>query len=932
MAITPLVNASFETGDLTGWTASDPSVHITTSGVSPPFGTYECHFPDGLIDPSVTVIQTAFTPSYPGQSITASCYYHKGPTGSGANNNGRVMLVWYDEDEVEITPRSYGNAANSSNNWQKTSVTAVAPAGTAFVRLGIDVNRGHTKGSECDNFAWNHEYDKKVALTYPLNGSTYAFGAEIPFRVAITGGTTPAPTSVTYTVVDTLTSVPTVVGTSTTAPFAVNYSTLPAATYTVTAAVTFDGGNIITSPANAFTVGTPPDPDSREFRASNAYTLLVAQNFEGLSSSLPPTAIVTGCQMQLDYYVTALIRAKDFDVGPSSSRYEAAFEMVPSATFSMHLLDDDGDRAYRANGTPILTSVPIDRSVYTVLEDGTSEEKRWTVLEGDPQTATVGSATSLFGANSMPATDFGAKAIGLRFTPDLAAKPDYADSGDACFRVAINKMRFSVYFDAGSVEYYFASPDKSQVIKGELAAFCVDDGAFSTGDATGDLQLAPDLEVMDGTQTFIGSDWTIHAQYPPTDINQIGDVAESPVNGTGMSYNGLPGYNAVVENRSRYQFITANFYGDKDLDSIYGAHGLPRAFAYNGDFFYKICTQPDPVKDSPRHVAYHHAHLALGYSTGNVDISVVGEPYNFNGALGASSWTIGDKVTGLLPLSGTILGVFGSKSVWGINGTTVDNFSTQVITPNVGAIEYTICDMGYPVYANSYGVYTLSQTQQYGDFLGTPMSQDISPWLRPRLLRKKTSNKEVVCAWPVRSKNQYRLAFSDGYITSMTLNGAQATPTFSLQKYFWDAGGAYESDDLWAYPGMVPAAVSSQLDVTGEERIHIAPTVPVIQGSASCASLDFSGGSGSNDTIQGGDLNGQPAWLLSDQNIQVDFYDNGNWTTYRPRDGLPNSWVIDESSPIIYGEAAGRGTLRQSIGDSGEYNLVCVDWTIPPGV
>lgn len=825
MAVMALIvpNGDFE-GGATGWTltgssgpvpaiVNDPARAFAGSWCVRHSGAGEGQ--DGAASPIGTY------PVVPSQSITLTAQIS--PYAGTAGTSGSVALIWLDASGAFISSSNGTNIPRSGGTgYRPSSVTASAPANAAFVRPQISFNTSASSTTSiiyADNAMWNYENPRGVTLTYPINGTTYASTATFPLRVVLAGD---VPVSVLYTATNTVTSVVTNLVTSTTAPFAENFTGLPVGTYTIQATATYAGGATVLSNINSLIIGTPPAPDTREFRSSNAYTFLVGENFSGLASSLPPTAVVTGCRMELDYYIEALVRAKDFDVDASTSRYDAAFEMVPSATFHNVLLDGAAG-AYTAIGSSNIASATIDRSTFTVTEDGTSEGKRWTVLDSDPASVIIGGATELFGAASMPATDFVSKAVGLRFTPNLAAKPDYADSGDACFRLFINKMRFAVYFDAGSVEYYFASPDKSQVIKGELAAFCVDDGAFSTGDATGDLQLAPDLEVMDGTQTFIGSDWTIHAQYPPTDINQIGDVAESPVNGTGMSYNGLPGYNAVVENRSRYQFITANFYGDKDLDSIYGAHGLPRAFAYNGDFFYKICTQPDPVKDSPRHVAYHHAHLALGYSTGNVDISVVGEPYNFDGALGASSWTIGDKVTGLLPLSGTILGVFGSKSVWGINGTTVDNFSTQVITPNVGAIEYTICDMGYPVYANSYGIYTLSQTQQYGDYLGTPMSQDISPWLRPRLLRNLTSDREVECAWPVRSKNQYRLAFSDGYMASMTLNGAQATPTFSLQKYLWDAEGSYESLDLLSYPGMVPAAVSSQLDVSGEERIHIAP-------------------------------------------------------------------------------------------------------------
>lgn len=325
------------------------------------------------------------------------------------------------------------------------------------------------------------------------------------------------------------------------------------------------------------------------------------------------------------------------------------------------------------------------------------------------------------------------------------------------------------------------------------------------------------------TDPVIKAGFDIHSALPPTEKNWIGRVAND------MRYNGLPTYDDVDTNRSRYMFISANFYGDPDLDSLYGANGVFRAFSYNGEYFYHIATHPEEAKDKARHLAYHHGHLALGFQSGRVDLSVVGEPYNFDGAEGASSWAIGDEVTGLLPLSGTMLGIFGRKSITGLSGTTVDNFATQTISPKLGAVEYTVTDMGFPVYANAYGIYTLSQTSEYGDFLGTPMSQQVSPWLRPRLIRSSNSEREVVVAWPVRSKNQYKLGFADGYILTMTINyGNQSAPTFSKQKYFvsngpygGEGGDAPAPYDL-SRPALVFAAVSSELDDSGEERIHVA--------------------------------------------------------------------------------------------------------------
>lgn len=523
-----------------------------------------------------------------------------------------------------------------------------------------------------------------------------------------------------------------------------------------------------------------------------------------------------------------LVRASDNGItDPEQATSAVVFSTITGGTFETTLMSKSAG-AYTVVGSPQTANVEIQQSDFSIIEDGIADGTyRWTVYRLDtPVTVVVGGETSSFNISNLPAVDFLDRVMGIRFTPTLGTKPSYAASGDACVRVKVNAWKIKVYFDAGSVEYYFASPDKSQVIKGTLVAYNVNDGNFRNGDASGVMQLAPELEIMDGTQTWIGDDWTIHSQYPPTDTNQIGEVADrvTPSDGVGMSYNGLPTQSDVYENRSRYLFITANFYGDINLESIYGVNGVGRGFAYNGNNFYKIQTIADPEKDKPRHVAFHHTHLALGYFDGRVDISVVGEPYNFDGADGASSWAIGDSVTGLQPLAGTVLGVFCKKSVVGISGTTVDNFATQTISPKLGAVEYTVTDMGFPVYANAYGVYTLAQTADYGSFLGNPLSQPVSPWLRPRLIRRSTSDKEVVVAWPVRSKNQYKLAFSDGYVLSMTMNyGTQTAPTFSKQKYFLPAEGVdYTGVSFYEYPAIYPIAVSSELDDSGEERIHIA--------------------------------------------------------------------------------------------------------------
>lgn len=814
MAITPIPNGDFELGNV-DWTLSGTCTIVNEPQL---FGAW-CARTQGAGEANDGFCQsTTKFPVIPGQTITltAAAKMAAGTFGTSV----AVALTWYDVNGnwVGTSEGPQTNRGAAGANVITVSVTASAPPNAVSVSpTGVMNTSASATVSTIymDNFTWNYENLRNVTLTSPGNGSNYASGAIIPLRVAYAGD---APTSVEYQATDALLN-PFSLGTSTTAPFAVNYTNVLAeGTYDVVAIATYPGYTV-TSTANVITVGPPVPPTTREYNASNAGTYLVADNFNSLASAIPATALVTGILLHVDYTMQVLIRSEDEGVPITQANPDVLFSIAPSGVLEAALLSSDDGTVYDRTGTTVQNTINLVRSDFTTTEDGTAQGKRWTVMSGTPATIVVGSETELYGSDPITLTDFLERKIGLRFYLNPGSVPTEAADGDACVRFLINRIRLQAYFDAGSVEYFFASPDKTQVIKGRLAAAYIDDGALRNGDASGIMQLTSDLEVVLGTARTIEANWTIHSGFPPTDANQIGLVSDT------MSYNGLPSYYDVEINRSRYQFISANFYGDLTYDSIYGVNGVGRAFSYNSDFFYKIHTQPNAEKDKPRHVEFYHTHLALGYGEGRVDVSVIGEPYNFNGLDGASSWAIGDAVTGLQTLSGTMLGIFGRKSIHGLAGTTVDNFATTVLSPKIGAVEYTVTDMGFPVYANAYGIYTLAQTAEYGDYLGSPMSQDVSPWLRPRLIRKNTSPREVVVAWPVRAKNQYRLAFADGYVLTMTMNnGTQQAPTFSQQKYFVDTEGVVP---LLEYNAMVPAAISSELDDGGEERIHIAPKQPI---------------------------------------------------------------------------------------------------------
>ena len=360
--------------------------------------------------------------------------------------------------------------------------------------------------------------------------------------------------------------------------------------------------------------------------------------------------------------------------------------------------------------------------------------------------------------------------------------------------------------------YYFASG--AGVIEAVVLDYFILSGSFAAGDAVLLLQVS-DLSVESGAPGLI-IDTTFELTTDAAGLMDIGDVTVT------MAQNYLPGLPSLTEHNSRYEFKTANFYASDDMTQMYGVSGAGRAFAFDGRYLSFIYTQEDEDLDKPRHLANHALHLALGFQQGSVQLSVVGEPTNFDGATGASDIGVGDRVTGLMELEGTTLAVFCEQSIWAVAGTSVDNFQLQVIAPNTGCIEYSLANCGFPVYLDNRGISTLQTSARYGDFVGERLSAPVSPWLVPRCktsLLAINNSAGISCALPIRHKNQYRLFFNDGRILTMTfMVGTEANSVgFTFQTYYLEQPTI--TDTLYR---LVPICGTSEIDREGVERTYVA--------------------------------------------------------------------------------------------------------------
>jgi hypothetical protein len=488
-------------------------------------------------------------------------------------------------------------------------------------------------------------------------------------------------------------------------------------------------------------------------------------------------------------------------------------------------------------------SLPAARASYTSTSSAsTNHDIRLTYSDASKSDLLIGSSTDLFGLVNFDREDFDKNEFGMVLYGESLSNPVpgvevVANSADPFGLVGVCRLSFDslvirVYYDQPSARYFVKEGTK--VLSFDLVSNTVTSGQLRDGTAKGDLQVVNVQSVTTGADfksTILGGD-EIYLNDPlGPDPRKVGDVAGTSGQ-VAMELNGLPALKDIIAAGSRYQFITANFFAREDWDGFYGVSGAGKAFSFaafdaddDGDeeqylqFIYTNTIVPD--EDKPRHVAFHQYHLALGYRDGTVRFSVPGEPENYDGLLGAAEVGVGDRVTGLLGMRGKALGVFCDGSIYTILGDNADTFNVETLAPKTGAIEYTVVDMGIPLYCDNRGISTLEQSQKYGNFVGVRISQRVSPWILPRMTRSDdlfslNQGAGVVCAVPVRAKNQYRLFFRDGRVLILTMNG-DGSLAFTYAFYYLNEA---ESQFL------VPIAHSSQVDNDGRERIHMAHYSP----------------------------------------------------------------------------------------------------------
>lgn len=226
-----------------------------------------------------------------------------------------------------------------------------------------------------------------------------------------------------------------------------------------------------------------------------------------------------------------------------------------------------------------------------------------------------------------------------------------------------------------------------------------------------------------------------------------------------------------LEPGGRFEFVTDNFGGHASTRKMYGVDGVSLGFEYDGVIFTPIYT--GMTTDTPKHVAVHHKHLFYQFTGGSAQHSSIGFPYQWSAVTGAAELTTGDDLVGFSNLPGEVMAIFSRNHTHILYGTSAADWQMNEHSDDSGAIEWSVQDIGWPILLDDRGVLDMRATLNYGDFKSATLSEKVQP-----IIDAKKSL--VTDSIRVRSKDQYRIFFSDNTCLLMGVSKGKSTGFFLL--------------------------------------------------------------------------------------------------------------------------------------------------------
>ena len=314
-------------------------------------------------------------------------------------------------------------------------------------------------------------------------------------------------------------------------------------------------------------------------------------------------------------------------------------------------------------------------------------------------------------------------------------------------------------------------------------------GGAATNDATGYFNLT-----------------SVSGTFTDNEALQVGGTTRADANGTNVTFE--------LSTGGVYRFHNHNFFASAGTFRTYAVNGVDDAFEIDEDNCVSSILIPtvadltgyDPdtdgappdAADKPFLLEEHNNHLFLAFPGGRVVQSVQGFPANFSGFLNAAEFGLGDEVTGLSSVVGSVLVMTTERETHGLFGKNILDWEKKLIGENTGGRLYTSRKLDTVYALDDLGITSIARTDQFGDFIGSTVSQLIQPIINA--LRDLVTDATIV-----RSANQYRLYFSDKSALIMykpqigadTRAGSSTSdrPQFGLASYPIEITNIYNTED-----------------------------------------------------------------------------------------------------------------------------------------
>lgn len=292
-------------------------------------------------------------------------------------------------------------------------------------------------------------------------------------------------------------------------------------------------------------------------------------------------------------------------------------------------------------------------------------------------------------------------------------------------------------------------------------------------------------------------------------------IAKTPASGNVRVANTLPP-------NGSYRFRRWNFTGVANNIRLYGVNGVGTAFELSNlaagpltVTFTPLITgvgltaatfNATPALDTPTTIETWQDQLFLGYPDGNLLHSGYQTPTNWTAVQGADQRTLGEPITNMLADVNNAMLITTRNRVRMLYGDVNENFQLRDLATTFGAFANTSGRINGATFLTDEGVAFYDQSDQFGNFASTTISQPIASMLKAIM----AAGAGVVEATITRNRSLYRLYFDGGVCLSFCIVGNEFRG-IGLCNY------GQNVHNFWSAPSTIPVNDSTTAPAPGEK-------------------------------------------------------------------------------------------------------------------